>query len=230
MNFLHSIKADKPTHEAHKNLLRFGKGTFAREQITIRKTKQSIDATAGFEYYLTLYRIFMSISSGEVTSKGVIIGPKQQMQHVLEDMNIQPSKVFGKKFTIDHVGTPDEFIALADRAESTSGHLLLTLQSDAGTLTSKTTFPKPGKLVEKFCRLKIDVKHEPLITDAFIIPSFVKKAVIETVYDITNIHFDTELLATDPSRARLESKREVEVKRTITLDGETTEESFSSVV
>ena len=230
MNFLQSIKAGEPTVEAHKNLLRFGKGTFEREVITIRKTKQSIDVTSGFEYYLTLYRLFLSIATSDVSSKGVIIGPKQQMQQVLEDMNIQPSKVFGKKFTIDHVAPPEAFLALADRAESTSGHLLLTLKADVGTLTSKTTFPKPGKLVEKFCRLKIPVEHVGLVTDALMIPDFQKKATITTVYDISAIRYDEKLLEEDPSRARLESKREVEVRRTITLDDRTIEESFSAVV
>ena len=230
MNFLQSIKAGTPTHEAHKNLLRFGKGTFDREVTTLRKTKQMIDVTAGFEYYLTFYRIFLSITEETVSSKGVIIGPKQQMQQVLEDMNIQPSKVFGKKFTIDHVGPADEFRALADRAESTSGHLLLSLKSGSATLTSKPTFPKPGKLVEKFCRLKIPVEHAHLVTQALMIDDFEKKATIKTVYDITAIRFDEKLLEEDPSRARLESEREVEVKRTITLDDRVIEESFSAVV
>jgi hypothetical protein len=230
MNFLQSIKAGTPSIEAHKNLLRFGKGTFDRELITIRKTKQSIDVTAGFEYYLTFYRIFLSLAKGSVASKGVIIGPKQQMQQVLEDMNIQPSKVFGKKFTIDHVGTPDELLALAERAQSTSGHLLLSLSEQIGTLTAKTTFPKPGKLVEKFCRLKIPVAHAHLVTEALMIDGFEKKATIATVYDITAIRFDEKLLEKDPVRARYESKREVEVKRTITLDATVIEESFDAVV
>jgi hypothetical protein len=230
MNFIQSIKAGTPSVEAHKNLLRFGKGTFDREQIVIRKTKQLVDVTAGFEYYLAFYRIFLSLSEGPVSSKGIIIGPKQQMQQVLEDMNIQPSKVFGKKFTIDHVGTAEELLALADRAESTSGHLLLSLKNTNLTLTAKSAFPKPGKLVEKFCRLKIPVAHAKLVTDALMIPDFEKKATIDTVYDITRIHFDEKLLTKDPARARLESKREVEVKRTITIDATSSVESFSAVV
>lgn len=231
MNFLQSIKAGTPTNEAHKSLLRFGKGSFSREQITIRKTKKQIDVTTGFEYYLALYRLYLDVvKTDDIAVKGVIIGPKQQMQQVLEELNIQPAKVFGKKFTLDYVADKNELIRLADRMDGTTGHLLLTLKADDATLTAKSAFPKPGKLVEKFSRLKIPIEHSAKVAELFMIPEPKKKAVIETVYVINKINFDDGLLLTDPARARLESTREVEVNRTITIDDETITDSFSAVV
>lgn len=232
MNFLQSIKDGNPTAEAHRNLLRFGKGVFDREQIAVRKTKTQIDVSTGFEYYLTLYRLFLDFTaSDDIQVKGVVMGPKQQIQRLLEDMGIQPSKLFGKKFTLDYVAKRSELEELLARIGDTSGHLLLTLKADSAQLTAKTTFPKPGKLVEKFCRLKAPITNAVRVSEELMIPPFKKKAVIETVYDIRRIQFDDALLTTDPARARLESKRDVEVRRTITIDDEAPiAESFSAVV
>ena len=232
MNFLQSIKAGKPTPEAHQNLLRFGRGAFDREQITIRKTKKHIDVASGFEYYLTLYRMFLELTEQEeIEANGVIVGPKQQIQSMLDEMNIQPTKTFGKKFTIKYVAQRSELKELADRIADTSGALLLTLKANGVELKSKTTFPKPGKLVEKFARLKAPLKFEKRIRDAFMIPEFEKRVTIETVYDIKNIHFDEAMLEKDPARARRESTRDVEVTRKITIDkDEAYEETFRAVV
>lgn len=232
MNFFQSIKDGHPTAEAHRNLLRFGRGTFDREQITVRKTKTQIDVSAGFEYYLAFYRLFLEFTEAEdIAVKGVIIGPKQQIQRLLEEMGIQPSKLFGKKFTLDYVAKRSELEELAERIGETSGHLLLTLKADAAQLTSKTTFPKPGKLVEKFCRLKAPVENAPRVVESLLVPDFNKKAIISTVYEVRAIHYDDELLESDPSRARLESTRDIEVRRTIKIDDQDlVEESFRAVV
>jgi hypothetical protein len=232
MSFITSIKEGNPSGEAHRQLLRFGSGTFTREKITV-KIGSTVEAIAGFEYLNTFQGLLLNAVIGEtVEVNGQIIGKdKKAIQGILSDYDITPVKVFGTKITVDFSMPSEKVRKLKDELESSSGHFLCGLSSGKNTLKTKTTFPKPGKLVEKFCRVKLPKDFKDNLLKELAIPGNIsKKADIDTIYDIHSVKVDESLLKTNPVKARLESRRDITVKRHFTIDGDESDEEFRALV
>ncbi len=230
MFFLKSIKEGKPTFEAHKNLLRFGLGEYKREKIKIKLGKK-IDVSTGFEYLNTLQKLFLDSTEDDIIIvKGRLIGDKKIVENILEEFNIEPEKIIGKKFEINVKLNKDKLKDFKERLFENNIYFLANFSSKDASLKSKNNFPKPGNLVENFAKLSVDKKYKDKILDAFLIKDFNKKAEVETVYVVNDIIVDENLLKENPEKARLESKRDLTVKRKIVLDNEEYEEEFSALV
>ncbi len=230
MFFLKSIKKGKPTFEAHKNLLRFSLGEYTREKIKIKAGKK-IDVSAGFEYLNTLQQLFLDSTDDDmIIVKGRLIGDKNIVEKLLDSFNVEPDKIVGKKFEVNFKIKKEDLKNFRKSLFENNIYFLANFSSKNAVLKSKNNFPKPGKLVENFAKLSVDKKYKNNILDAFLIPDFNKKVEIKTVYVINNVIVDENLLKENPERARLESKRDLTVKRTIDVDGNVFEEEFSSLV
>lgn len=232
MSFMTSIKKGKPTEEAHKQLLRFGAGNFEREKVTF-KLGSSAEAAAGFEYLNIFQELFFKHNKGEdIALSGQIIGKdKKGIQGVLEEHQIEPEKVFGTKITLKCSILCEKAEALKKDVEDKGGYFLIGLTAGKYFVKTKTTFPKPGKLVEKFCRIKLPKEAgDDLKTELGIEGDVKKKADINTTYEIHDVKVDENLLKKDPARARLESRRDVTVKRHFIIDGNESDEEFRSLV
>ena len=229
MFFLESIKEGKPTFEAHKNLLRFGLGEYKREKIKVKIGKK-IDVSTGFEYLNTLQRIFLESVNDIVLVKGRFIGDKKVVSKILDDFNIEPVKIVGKKFEVNFKMDKEKLKELKDVLFENNVYFLANFSSKDASLKSKNNFPKPGNLVENFAKLSIPLDAKSLILKAFVLPDFNKTAEIETTYVINNIVVDENLLKENPEKARLESKRDLTVKRKLLLDKVESEDSFSALV
>ncbi len=230
MYFLKSIKEGKPTFEAHKNLLRFGLGDYKREKIKIKFGKK-VDVSAGFEYLNTLQKLFLDSTDDDIVLvKGRLIGDKKIVEKILDEFNIEPDKIIGKKFEINVKLDKNKLIELKEKLFENNVYFLANFSSKDASLKSKNNFPKPGNLVENFAKLSVDKKNKDKILDAFLIDNFNKKVEIETTYVINDIIVDENLLKENPEKARLESKRDLTVKRKIIVDGKEYEEEFSALV
>ncbi len=230
MYFLKSIKEGKPTFEAHKNLLRFGLGDYKREKIKIKAGKK-VDVSTGFEYLNTLQKLFLESTDDDIILvKGRLIGDKKVVEKILDEFNIEPDKIIGKKFEVNVKLDKNKLKELKEKLFENNVYFLANFSSKDASLKSKNNFPKPGNLVENFAKLSVDKKNKDKILDAFLIDDFDKKVEIETTYVINDIIVDENLLKENPEKARLESKRDLTVKRKIVVDGKEYEEEFSAVV
>ncbi|MFT4309862.1 MAG: hypothetical protein ACMXYL_05240 [Candidatus Woesearchaeota archaeon] len=220
-SFIKSIIEGKPNEEAHRLLLRFGMGTFDREKIALRKSKM-IDASAGYDYLGLFQDIFLSYyNDKDIEYSGVVIGQDaKKTAKMLEENNVKIVKSTGKKHTVKGVMKGSRLKEIKDELFNQRAGFLVSLSYDKNTLKTKTSYPKPGKTVEGFVKMKIDVNADSLITEGLCIDIYNKKAVILTQYEVHNVLYDEKLLSKDPVIARLESKRDVTITRNISLDKE----------
>jgi len=230
-SFLISIKNNKPNEEAHRLFLRFGSGVFQREKITIRKGT-TIDVSSGFDYLGVLQEIFLEAYENEdIEYSGVIIGlDAKKALVVIEDSGLKVIKSVGKKHTVKGIMKGKELLKSKKVLFDIRAGFLVSFVHGKNTLKSKTAYPKPGKIVEGFVKMKIEKNSFNNIIEAFGLKEFKKKAVIETTYDISKVVFDDTLLKKDPAKARLDSKRDTKLIRKMIVDGTEEKDEMSALI
>lgn len=230
-SFLKSIKINKPTEEAHRLFLRFGSGEFQREKLTVKKGPTT-DVVSGYDYLGLMQDIFLELYSNEsVDYSGVIIAvDTKKTPSLIEELELKVVKKVGKKTTIAGSMKGSELKAAKHALFELRAGFLVSLTHGKSTLKSKTAFPKPGKTVEGFVKMKIDGKAFGTICEALLLPEFKKRAVIETKYNIEKVVFNEALLKKDPVQARMESRRDATIVRSMTIDGILTTEEIKALV
>ena len=230
-SLIRSIMNGNPNEEAHRIFLRFGAGVFQREKMTIRKGTM-IDVSCGFDYLGAMQDVFLErFADEDIEYSGIIIGQNtREIIRIIEDNKIVIIKSTGKKHSVK--GEEKGRVLQKAKRElfDASAGFLLSLAKGKNSLKSKTSYPKPGKTVEGFVKMKIEPESYIAIKEALSIKDFKKRIVIETVYDIEKVVFDDALLKKDPARARLESKRDAKIIRTMTIDGKEEKDEMRALI
>jgi hypothetical protein len=230
-SFFLSIKNNKANEEAHRLFLRFGSGVFQREKMTIKKAPL-VDVSSGYDYLGLFQDIFLeTFSNDDIEYSGIVIGLNaKETIKTIEAHDIKIVKSIGKKHNIKGIAKGTELLKFKKALFEEKSGFLVSLTNGKNFIKSKTAYPKPGKTVENFVKMKIEDKAFKEMVNALGIKEFKKRAVIETTYDIEKVVFNEELLKKDPVQARLESKRQSKIIRSMTIDGVELKEEIKALI
>ncbi|MFP4112059.1 MAG: hypothetical protein ACLFUO_03595 [Candidatus Woesearchaeota archaeon] len=228
INFIKNIWNNDVDEVAHAKFVRYGKGEFVKEEFKI-KAGSKIQVWAGFEYVEVLFRMMAEVVTEPGSVKGTIVS-KQDIKSKFDELGIEPKKITGKKYTVEETLDPEQFKKFVDTFSEY--YMLLKAKSGNNEIKTKTSVPKPGKLVEKFASAKFDKSALDMIKKEFLFDhdGNFKEAVINHTYRIDDIIVDESLVEKDPARARLEAKRKGTLIRKSVVDGEEVTEEKDMLV
>lgn len=218
MNFIKSIAEKRPDDRAHRKFTRYSAGEFEKEEFTVKRGARAIQLSAGFEYLDVFMELMASLITETASLKGVIVS-REKIGDELHALGIEPTKVTGKKYTIESNLSPATLRELVKRL--TAPFLLLNVSSGSYSIKVKKSIPKPGKLQEKFVTMKLEAKDWGRVKQEFLfdVAKDCKQASIKHTYIIEEITAPKEYRS-DPENARLCAQRRGRILRELTIDGE----------
>jgi len=221
MNFIKMIFEGNTDEHVHKKFVRYSKGEFHKEPFEI-KVGSKIQVRAGAEYLDAIFAYISQLVSDDVSVNGVIIS-KKDIKGELADLDIEPDKISGKKYTIKKDFSAEKFREFIEKFNEYS--LLLNINSGDYSVSTKKSIPKPGKNVEGFVRAKFQGKDLEFLQKEFLFDfqGKFKHAIINHTYVIDNIKVDENLVKEDPVKARIEAVRCGKIIREMQIDGETSQ-------
>lgn len=216
INFIKKISEKDVDEATHRKFVRYGIGDYEKEAFIV-KAGSSIQIQAGYEYIDIMFRLLAALVSSDVHLDGLIVTTKD-ISKDLKAMDITPSKVTGKKYTMKITLDPKKFREFVDKFSQY--FMLFSLKSGNYEMKMKKAVPKPGKLVEKFLTIKLPRSDYGLIKTEFFFDydGDFKAATIKHTYMIEKIEVPKQY-ENDPEMARLHSKRIGKIKRIIEADG-----------
>ena len=232
MNFLKQIATGKTNEETHKALVRFGKGTFEREEIIIKKQGKNIKLLAGLDMLNPFHRFVASHCDSEVDANGTI-PTKRDVDTILSShgVNFEGMRRFGKsgkKYVFHHEFSPEKFKSFVE--DLFDFYLLFNVKSGVNTVkVKKQETPKIGSLSPKFVSASVSSDAIKDVIDEFLFDagvSIFKSANVVYTFVIDDVIVDDKMLKGDALLARLEAKRKGTLIRKITVDGKVIEKKY----
>ena len=206
--FIKKIFLGRADDAAHRQFVRFGKGTYPGRAAVSLKKNGMIKVGGSFEYANDFARLASELA--DLQFSGIALS-KEELQGL---KGKKKSGVMEYEFS----GNSEEVKNIAEKAYC----MLLDAESDEIKLKTKKKLPKPGKSGElkvgdKFCILEADIKYWAAIKDAFLwdIPEC-KKAKIMHTYVIDEIVIPAG--ERDAEKIRILAKRKGRIIRKITAD------------
>jgi len=208
--FIKKIFLGKADEEAHRQFVRFGKGTYGGRAALVLQKKDKIKLSGSFEYANDFVKLVAELAPEETNFSGLVLSKEE-----ISGLN-------GKKkqglFEHDFSGNSSDVKNIAEKAYA----MLLDADSNGISLKIKKKLPKPGKsgdlkIDDKFCILEADLKYLPQIKDAFLWDvAECKKARATHSYIIESIVLPAG--EKDPEKMRILAKRKGRIIRKITAD------------
>lgn len=209
--FIKKIWYGKPDEQAHRQLVRFGKGRFENRAALSLQKGEKIKLGGSFEFA----NDFSSFAA-EFPAKfsGIILSRKEL------DF---PGKAKSGIFAYNVEGIESEKVM---KAKDEAYALLLDAEGQGISLKMKKKLPKPGKsgnlkVDDKFCILEADLKYWNAIKEAFSLPDC-KKAKITHTYIIDEIVLPKG--EKDFAKIREMSKRKGKIIKKSTVDSKESQE------
>ena len=231
-NFIKKIFANDITEEVHNAFTRYSLGEFVKEPFIVKRSKDKITASTGFEYLNFLQRFFAENVSGEVEIDGVIESVRDLSPKLKElDLKFTVERRFGKsgnkfKLTKQNISA-SLYKKMVD--ELFGEYLLFNAKAKEGLLKlKKKTTPKLGSPTEKFVTISFSNELLPLFKEDYLfdVPAGdFKELKVEQTYYVQDIDLDEKLLEKDADLARRKAQRRGEIKRIVTVDGKVVKES-----
>src|SRR3989338_6334144 len=184
MNFIKKVFDKKIDESVHSQFVRFGKGIYNnRAVIKLQKGKDSIKFNSTFEYANDFVElIFNSVDKASVS--GIILSKQE-----INGLNGK-KKAGAYEYDINREISANEIKELLKKAY----YILIDIKAEGIEFKCKKKLPKPGKggegkVDDKFCVLKAEVKHFSKIKDEFFpdVPENTKKARASHTFEITEI-------------------------------------------
>ena len=227
MNFIQKLFENNIDDLVHEQFVRFGKGTYNRAYVQIKKSKE-LKIKTSFEFANDFALLIANFEKDPLEVSGKIFTLREIDPEKVEPLGIQVKEVKkkGKYKVIDlekSKVTPKQLQQVYEAFKL--DHLFLSLKGKEITLSSKTALPKPGsKLLENFCTITLPLafKNEFLFDHP---KEDFKEAIITHQYGITDFVIPEDAKQ-NPEKARLLAKRKGTLKRTVTLDGKTKEKTI----
>lgn len=235
MNFVKAIVENKVDDFCHNTFVRYGPGTFEKEEFKIKATKKNIKIWAGFEYVNVMQKFAAKHAKGTVHLSGHIQTPRD-ISGLLQELELdyeEGSKrgMRGMKFILYKIDADisaknvqrlfdelDEFCLMFDfKNEETGMNIKI----------SKKALPKIGASTPKFVVSQFPVDMKQAIIDEFLFDvkdeaenSDLKEVLLHHTYNITEIKVDEKLLQEDAAAARKKAIRCGTLDRKISFNGD----------
>ncbi|MBT3407575.1 hypothetical protein HOK68_02875 [Candidatus Woesearchaeota archaeon] len=221
MSLLKDIESKNISKLTHKFFTRFGKGTFEKEICKITNSKKEIKFNTGYEYSAFLIE-FISNNLNEdceIDGKFISLDNNEDVFLKFNELEIiKSNKQFTKvefkgKFSSERFKDFVQAIIL-------NGIILINLKSQNINLKMKRAIPKPGKLMENFCSLKLNLTFSNKLKEEFFpeAPDVFKKGTCQHFYIIESIDIPDEY-KNDFALAKIHAKRIGQIKRITNFDG-----------
>lgn len=208
MSFIKDIWLKKESKEAHRQVIRFGKGKYEGRAAISFNVKTDVKISGSFEYANDFVNLIVELGDFDFT--GTILS-REKLELA--------GKPKGEILKYDFKGNSQDIIKLSDKAY----FMLLNVDSPDIKLKMRGKLPKPGKsgeskIDDKFCILEANIKYLNKIKEAFLwdIPNC-KKAKIMHTYEITDIIMPKG--EKDFAKIRALAKRKGKIIRKIEVDG-----------
>ncbi|RMF07191.1 hypothetical protein D6764_00425 [Candidatus Woesearchaeota archaeon] len=224
INFIKNIVDGAVDEHTHNKFVRFGKGTFEREPMTVKVTSK-VSVKSGFEFGDAVLRFVVSHSDADVDFSGAIITSKD-ISPVLEKRSVEYSSR-GKKWTVKGSMGSDEFMEFLKELEGT--YALLSLTTRGMKVKMKTALPKPGNTSEDFLRAEFPKDFLADFAKEFLWEyeggKPFKSALAKHTYIITDIEVPKEF-ENDYAMARIKAVRKGTLKRHVEIDGQSFDNDY----
>ncbi|MDD5111581.1 MAG: hypothetical protein PHG85_03475 [Candidatus Altiarchaeota archaeon] len=221
MNHIKDIFLGKSVDYIHNQYTRYGKGTFDGPALAIKNGK-SIKADGSVHYANILGGIIAESAQGDVNASGSIFAKRE----IKIPVDTSGKKTKGDLHSLDVTGTLAADALKMIYTDYPDANILLELSTGAFKLKCKKKPPKPGGgLDEKFCSAILEKEALGKVMDEVLFDAKdknFKEAEIKHRITIEELVGSPELKK-DPARFRREAKRKGRIKRTVTIDGKTTE-------
>jgi len=229
-NFIKNIVDGNVSDFEHKKFTRFSKGRFEREIIKINLVAQKIKVSSGFEYNDVLQKMLSKIfvenkQVDSINVKGSVFSKSKEKPDVILNKLEIDFETKGKKRIIDETMSPDKFKEFVNSIGNF--YSLLNIKAGIYSLSVKKSLPKPGKLIENFCKAIFSKSDLDFIHDEFLFDTKedFKKAIIKHTYLIEDIIIP-EKYKDDVENMRIMSKRKGEIIRDIEVNGESFKKEY----
>lgn len=229
MNFIKQIATGKTNKEAHSALIRYGPGSFVRDNLIIKKEKNTIKLAGGLDFVNIFQRFTARYFTEDVDISGAIPTAREILP-ILESYGIEAEakvrrKKLGKRYEFKKILSPKQTQELIE--ELFNCYLLLDMKSgNCSVKIKKKETPKIAKPAPRFVTavLPIDALKDVIAEFLFDVDlDGFKRAVLSHTFVIEKVILDPKL---DPERARLDAKRKGILKRKIIIDKKETEKEY----
>lgn len=228
MHYIKEIFLGKPVDYIHSQYTRYGKGTFDGPALTLKKGS-TLKAEGSIHYVNILGSIIAETGPQEFEVDGVITA-KRELKVPIEARK-KPSK--GRVHTVEIKGSAPADALKMIYGDYPDAYILLELNAGSWKLKCKKKPPRPGGGLDiKFCSAIMETSALDRVMDEVLFDvkdKNFKEAVIKHKITIDEL-VGSEELKKDSARFRLEAKRKGKIKRTVTIDGKTTETTHDFIV
>jgi len=226
MHYVKEFFSGEVPEWVHERFIRYGRGSFAGPKITVKSGK-NIRVSASIDYANILGELIAKNAGDEVSASGMVFA-KRDIEPTLKDFfTVGKSKSSKGLRSCEVTGevSGDELAGLCSMLPDT--FILLDLKSGKQKLKfKKKKLPKPGsKLKDSFCVATLAAGALDELRDELLfgVEGDFEEAVVSHELVIEELVKPDGV--TDSARLRVESKRKGRIKRTLTVDGKTTEPS-----
>lgn len=228
MHYIKEIFLGKPVDYMHAQYTRYGRGTFDGPTLTI-KNGPTIKAEGSIHYANILGGIIADNSRQDIDASGIIYA-KREIKIPVETSG---KKTKGGLRSVDvNSSLPADALKMI-YGDYPDAFILLELNAGGWKLKCKKKPPKPGGgLDEKFCSAIMETSALDRVMDEILFDvkdKNFKEATLKHQITIDEL-VGSEELKKDPAKFRLEAKRKGKIKRTVTIDGKTTETTKEFIV
>jgi len=228
MNHIKDIFLGKPVDYIHSQYTRYGKGTFNGPALAIKNGK-TIKADGSVHYANILGGIIAESSQEDINASGSIFA-KREIKIPVETSG---KKTKGDLHSLNVKGTLPADALKMIYSDYPDANILLELSAGGWKLKCKKKPPRPGGgLDTKFCSAILENTALDKVMDEILFDAKdknFKEAEIKHQITIEEL-VSTPELKKDPARFRLEAKRKGRIKRTVTIDGKTTETTKEFII
>lgn len=170
--------------QVHDQFVRFGKGVYENRAVLRMQRSTKIKLKGSFEW-VNDFVVLVSELNENVRFSGVILNKEE-----IAELSEFPKK---KKSGLVQYDVQDMESRQVREIEEKVYAMLLDVETADNTLSLKIKkkLPKPGKssggkVDDKFCQLEAELRHWPIIKEAFMLPEC-KKAKVSHIYNIGEI-------------------------------------------
>ena len=223
MHYVREIFLGKPVDYIHSQFTRYGRGAFAGPALVV-KNGSTIKAEGSIHYVNILGEIIAAGANQDLNVSGSIFAKRE----IKIPLDVKKKTAKGDLHTAEVGETIHSDALKMVYDDYKDAYILLELSASSGSwkLKCKKKPPKPGGgLDEKFCSATLEQRALSTIMDEILFDAenaVFKQAELKHQITVDEL-VGTPELKKDPARFRTEAQRKGTIKRTLTIDGKTTE-------
>lgn len=224
--FIKKIFEKKIDEVVHKQFTRFGRGAYTKKaviNVSIKGGKEIVISTS-YELANDISE-FITTLDKKIKVNGIVLS--KEKNQILSKFGSEKEKARLFEYTFDKEISSEDFKKIIQESYFT----LLDCKFNGGEYVVKKTLPKPGKgsegkVNDKFCVLKLDIKFLEIVKKEFLfdlnedLSKNFKKISCEHRYQINEIKIPDNLKnEKNPEKIRLGALRIGKIERIIIIDG-----------